>query len=114
METLKSIEGAILHNKVPGEEATVLKTDQVEVLLNRLEKWELDGKSFEIPERSTFVKLPKDFRNAQDLMSGDDGVNSYDAILDAHVSLKNIYNLCRSQFLTTLLICYIKKGKIDR
>ncbi|XP_071821799.1 uncharacterized protein [Apostichopus japonicus] len=85
METLKSIEGAILHNKVPGEEATVLKTDQVEVLLNRLEKWELDGKSFEIPERSTFVKLPQDFRNAQDLMSGDDGVNSYDAILDAHV-----------------------------
>lgn len=88
METFRNIEDAILHTKVPGEEATVMKTDQVEVLLNRLEKWELDGKLLEFPGRNTSVKLPQNFRSEQESQAEGGETGSYDSIFDAYVSLK--------------------------
>ncbi|KAJ8038483.1 Polycystic kidney disease protein 1-like 2 [Holothuria leucospilota] len=101
LQTLKKIETAILHSKVPREEGTLLETSHVEVLLNRREMWEMDGKVHHFTENpyswSTDLSTVTSHVVALEFIQGEnetlllnDMQNGVDILLDNDIQEKSV------------------------
>ncbi|XP_033098968.1 polycystic kidney disease protein 1-like 2 [Anneissia japonica] len=64
LNALDQVKSAIFVNKVPGEEPTYLQTDTVSVVLQKQEKWDLDGLVFNDRDSGISFRLPDNVRNA--------------------------------------------------
>ena len=79
LQALEELQTAVLQNKVPGEESTVIRTEAVSLILQRQERWEVASKVSDSKAGATSFQLPSNVL--------DDGTeSSFDDIVDSHVS----------------------------
>ncbi|XP_071948700.1 polycystin-1-like protein 2 [Antedon mediterranea] len=77
MKSLEQVKSAILVNKVPGEKPTRLETDIMSVVLQKQEKWDIDGLVCEDVDSGIAFRLPDNIHS--EITVSDD---NYDEVID--------------------------------
>ncbi|XP_038045501.1 polycystic kidney disease protein 1-like 2 [Patiria miniata] len=108
LHALDDVQTAILLNKVPGEQPTVLQTDSLSVILQRQEKRNLDGLVLQTENSDVVFRLPAGLSTAIDQHRA----SSYDEVIDTqiHHFQQNPFTWTESSSMVTSHVTSLRLG----